>query len=160
MDLPSVLEKSTSIGLSIGAVLPLIAAVILRPHWSSDVKHGIVGALAAVSGLGTVAATGSLTSSTLLNVSTITAVYAASQLAYTALWHKYGIAQTIETKTSPLNCPDNALCNVVHGICEKCEKWLGLTVDPAQPADTGGADAAPAEGSTSTASTSTDPSAP
>jgi len=103
MDLNNLVLNSTGIGAGIGAALPLLIAVLLRPHWSAAVKHWIVGGLAVLSGVGTVAAQGGFntSSSPLALIGAISAVYAASQIAYAGLWHPTGIAPSIETATSP-----------------------------------------------------------
>ncbi|MFJ5121951.1 hypothetical protein [Kitasatospora sp. NPDC088548] len=107
MDLNTLVLNSAGYGAAAGAALPLVASVVLRPHWSPEVKHWIVMALSVVSGLATVAAQGQITSdySPGAVIAAVAAVYAASQLAYIGLWHRTGLPQRIETATSPTPGP-------------------------------------------------------
>lgn len=126
MDLTNLWAQSAGIGASAGIFLPLIAAVVLRPHWTAATKQWIVGALSILVGLGTVAATGAFSGGPVLSAATVAAVFAASQVAHTALWHKYGITQAIEVKTSPT--PLEEIAGLIMSGKLQLNKALGESV--------------------------------
>ncbi|MFJ3793554.1 hypothetical protein [Kitasatospora sp. NPDC090091] len=103
MNLNSLVVHSAGYGAAVGSVLPLIAAVVLRPHWSPTAKRVIVGILAGVSGVATVAAQGGLSDAASPGAlfTALAAVLATSEVSYAALWHRSGIAPKIEVATSP-----------------------------------------------------------
>lgn len=131
MTFSTVLAHSAAYGAAVGSVLPLVAAVILRPHWSKTVKHRIVGVLAVIAGISTVAAQGVFTDTTSLAELvaqvglTGFAIIAACEAAYTTLWHRFGIAQVLEVATSPapkaLDCGGQCATRAAGGLClEPC----------------------------------------
>lgn len=125
MDLSSLWAQSAGFGATAGVFLPPVAAVVLRPHWMAATKQHIVMCLSVLSGLVTVAAAGAFAEGPVLSAATVAAVYAASQVTYKVLWHRYGITQTIETRTSPTaGCPVG--CPIESGLCLRCERWLGV----------------------------------
>ncbi|MFE2723891.1 hypothetical protein [Kitasatospora sp. NPDC059327] len=103
MNLNDLVVHSAGYGAAVGSVLPLVAAVVLRPHWSATVKRAIVGVLAGISGTATVAAQGGFsdTVSPVALLAAVAAVVAASETSYAALWHRSGIAPKLEVATSP-----------------------------------------------------------
>ncbi|MGA5822227.1 hypothetical protein ACPC54_30710 [Kitasatospora sp. NPDC094028] len=103
MNLNNLVVHSAGYGVAVGSALPLVAAVVLRPHWSPKVKTLIVTILAALSGAATVAAQGGFSNpaSPGALLAAGAAVIAASEISYAALWHRYGIAPKIEAATSP-----------------------------------------------------------
>ncbi|WP_431959427.1 hypothetical protein [Actinacidiphila sp. bgisy160] len=131
MTFSHVLAHSAAYGAAVGSVLPLVAAVILRPHWSKGVKQGIVVVLAVIAGFSTVAASGAFTDATSLaelvaqGGLTGFAVIAACEAAYSALWHRFGIAQALEVATSPapkaVDCGGQCATRAAGGLClEPC----------------------------------------
>jgi hypothetical protein len=97
----STLDSLTA-GAQVGAVLPLLTAVVQRPAWSEQAKKRVAVVIALLAGVFTVAAEGGwtqfqhghLTAATLLGVMT------ASQASYDLLWKPSRVAPWIEAKTS------------------------------------------------------------
>lgn len=89
-------------GVQVGALLPLLTAVVQRPAWSAKYKKVVAVVTALVAGIATVAATGGwdqfqhgkITAATLL------AVLAASQTSYDLLWKPSTLAPMIEAATT------------------------------------------------------------
>ncbi|MFD7830712.1 hypothetical protein [Streptomyces sp. MJM8645] len=104
MNLDSLVVHSAGYGAAVGSVLPILAAIVLRPHWSPKAKQMIVGVLAGISGAATVAAQGGFSDPVRPGalLTAIVAVFAASEVSYAALWHRSGIAPKIEIATSPV----------------------------------------------------------
>jgi hypothetical protein len=137
MDLSSLWAQTPAYGVAAGAALPLVAAVVLRPHWAAATKQRIVMTLSLLSGLATVAGTGAFSKGPVLTAATVATVYVAGQAAYKGLWHPVGIAQAIETSTSPKPALCTGKCVIQSGTCLTCSAFLG---GPAVVADDDGED--------------------
>lgn len=93
---------SLSTGVQVGAVLPLLTAVVQRPAWSERYKKVVAVVAAVVAGVVAVAADcswdqfqhGKLTAATILGV------LAASQTSYDLVWKPSKLAPIIEAITS------------------------------------------------------------
>lgn len=96
------LDALTS-GVSVGAVLPLLTAVVQRPAWSAKWKKVVAVAVAVVGGVGTVAAHGGLAQLQHghVTVATLLGVLAASQTTYDLVWKPSNLAPMIEALTTP-----------------------------------------------------------
>ncbi|WP_328333310.1 MULTISPECIES: hypothetical protein [unclassified Streptomyces] len=94
---------SITTGAQVGAILPLLTAIVQRPAWSAEVKKAVAVVLALVAGVGTVAASGGWEQfqHSTLAVATITAVLAASQTTYDLIWKPSKVAPAIESVTTP-----------------------------------------------------------
>ncbi|NEA53605.1 hypothetical protein G3I60_05390 [Streptomyces sp. SID13666] len=90
-------------GAEIGALLPLLTAVVQRPAWSAPIKRVVAVVVALVAGVIAVLGTGGLAQLThgIPTMATIMAVLAASQASYDLVWKPAGVAPTIESATSP-----------------------------------------------------------
>lgn len=82
----------------IGAMLPLLIAVVNRPQWTAQMKQIIGIAVAAIGGIGTVLASGNFDAQNWLV--TLVAVIGASQAAYALIWKPTKVAPKIEQATS------------------------------------------------------------
>lgn len=98
----STLDSITS-GALVGALLPLLTAVVQRPAWSAEVKKVVAVVIALVAGVATVAASGGWEQFQhgTLTFATVTAVLAASQATYDLIWKPSKVAPAIESVTSP-----------------------------------------------------------
>ncbi|GHG80136.1 hypothetical protein [Streptomyces griseocarneus] len=98
----STLDSITT-GAQVGALLPLLTAIVQRPAWSAEVKKVVAVVLALVAGVVTVAASGGWAQFQhgTLTFATLTAVLAASQATYDLLWKPSKVAPVIESVTSP-----------------------------------------------------------
>ncbi|MFM9647740.1 hypothetical protein ACKI1S_16530 [Streptomyces galilaeus] len=94
--------ESLSTGAQVGAVLPLLTAVVQKPAWSAKVKKIVAVVAALIAGVFAVAAEGGwdqfqhghLTAATLLGV------LAASQTSYDLVWKPSKLAPMIEALTT------------------------------------------------------------
>jgi peptidoglycan/LPS O-acetylase OafA/YrhL len=94
--------ESLSTGAQVGAVLPLLTAVVQKPAWSAKYKKVVAVVAALVVGVFAVAADGGwdqfqhghLTAATLLGV------LAASQTSYDLVWKPSKLAPWIEALTT------------------------------------------------------------
>ncbi|MGG7574076.1 hypothetical protein [Streptomyces sirii] len=98
----STLDSITT-GAQVGALLPLLTAIVQRPAWSTEVKKVVAVVLALVAGVVTVAASGGWEQFQhgTLTFATLTAVLAASQSTYDLVWKPSKVAPAIESVTSP-----------------------------------------------------------
>ncbi|WP_413100926.1 hypothetical protein [Streptomyces sp. Inha503] len=98
----STLDSITT-GAQIGALLPLVTALVQRPAWSADVKKVVAVVLALVAGVITVATSGGWEQfeNGTMTFATIAAVLAASQSTYDLIWKPSKVAPAIEAVTSP-----------------------------------------------------------
>ncbi|MFD3514924.1 hypothetical protein [Streptomyces sp. NPDC058657] len=94
---------SLTTGAQVGALLPLLTAIVQRPSWSAEVKKGVAVILALVAGVVTVAASGGWGQFQhgALTFATLTAVLAASQTTYDLFWKPSKIAPLVESATTP-----------------------------------------------------------
>ncbi|MFD0352998.1 hypothetical protein ACFVHW_04500 [Streptomyces sp. NPDC127110] len=94
-------------GSAVGAFLPLLTAVVQRPHWSVRTKKIVAVITALVAGVVTVAYVGGPEQFQhgLPTFATLAAVLAASQSAYDLVWKPTSIAPVIEAVTSPNSAP-------------------------------------------------------
>ena len=83
----------------LGILLPLLVSVINQPWLSVSAKHAVAVALAIVVGSATVFFTGAPLSWATIGTA-VSAVYAASQFAYSVLWRPTGVSPAIESATS------------------------------------------------------------
>lgn len=92
-----------AVGSGVGALLPLLTAIVQQPFWSPSVKRIVAVVLALGAGVITVVSTGGLDQFThgLPTLGTLAAVLAASQAAHDLLWKPSTITSRIESKTSP-----------------------------------------------------------
>ncbi|WP_328736522.1 hypothetical protein [Streptomyces bobili] len=94
--------ESLSTGAQVGAVLPLLTAVVQKPAWSAKAKKIVAVVAALVAGVFAVAVEGGwdqfqhghLTAATLLGV------LAASQTSYDLVWKPSKLAPMIEALTT------------------------------------------------------------
>lgn len=98
------LVDSLTTGAQVGALLPLLTAIVQRPAWSAQVKKIVAVVLALVAGVVTVAASGGWAQfqQGSLTFATIIAVLTVSQSTYDLLWKPSGIAPVIERVTTPI----------------------------------------------------------
>ncbi|WP_329317399.1 hypothetical protein OG723_44240 (plasmid) [Streptomyces sp. NBC_01278] len=91
-----------AVGSGVGAVLPLLTAVVQQPHWNARAKRIVAIIAAALAGAVTVASTGGVEQFThgIPTLGTIIAVLAASQAAHDLLWKPSTISSKIESKTA------------------------------------------------------------
>ncbi|MGW3627862.1 hypothetical protein [Streptomyces sp. NPDC000880] len=95
--------ESITAGTQVGALLPLLTAVVQRPAWTAQVKKIVAVVVAVVAGVVTVAGTGGWEQfqHSALTMTTILAVLAASQTTYDLVWKPSTLAPLIEAVTSP-----------------------------------------------------------
>lgn len=100
---------SLTTGAQVGALLPLLTAVVQRPAWSADTKKVVAVVAALVAGVATVAGTGGLEQLQhgRPTLATITGVLVASQASYDVLWKPAKLAPWIEAVTTRRR-PDQA----------------------------------------------------
>jgi uncharacterized membrane protein YedE/YeeE len=94
--------ESVATGAQVGALLPLLTAVVQRPAWSAGLKKVVAVLVALVAGVVTVATAGgwdqfrhgNLTTATILTV------LAVSQASYDLVWKPSTLAPVIEAVTT------------------------------------------------------------
>ncbi|MFE1289613.1 hypothetical protein [Streptomyces sp. NPDC058751] len=93
---------SVAVGSGVGAVLPLLTAVVQQPFWSARVKRIVAVVVAGIAGVVTVASTGGLDQFThgVPALGTIGAVLAASQAAHDLVWKPSAVTTVIESRTA------------------------------------------------------------
>ncbi|MEW1657850.1 hypothetical protein [Streptomyces sp. NPDC093707] len=89
-------------GTAVGALLPLLTAIVQQPHWSASVKRVVAVVVALIGGVITVASTGGtgLFSQGLPTLGTLAAVLAASQATFDLVWQPSTVTGRIEAKTA------------------------------------------------------------
>ncbi|MFD9394130.1 hypothetical protein ACFWBB_26360 [Streptomyces sp. NPDC060000] len=94
--------ESLSTGVQVGAVLPLLTAVVQRPAWSAKYKKVVAVVAALVAGVVAVAADGGWDQFTHGKLTTVTilGVLAASQTSYDLVWKPSKLAPIIEALTT------------------------------------------------------------
>jgi hypothetical protein len=94
--------ETLAAGSGVGAVLPLLIAVVQQPFWSARVKRIVAVVVAGIAGVVTVASTGGLDQFThgIPTLGTIGAVLAASQAAHDLVWKPSTLTDVIESKTA------------------------------------------------------------
>lgn len=95
--------QTVATGSAVGGFLPLLTAVVQRPHWSAQAKQLVAVAVALVAGVVTVISSGGLSQfqDGWLSAGTLGAVVAASQAAYDLIWKPSSLAPAIESATTP-----------------------------------------------------------
>lgn len=98
----SAMLESLSTSAQVGAVLPLLTAVVQRPAWSEKNKRIVAVVAALVAGVATVAADGgwSQFQHGRLTAVTVLSVLAASQTSYDLFWKPSKLAPWIEALTT------------------------------------------------------------
>ncbi|MFB6505603.1 hypothetical protein ACFC07_22070 [Streptomyces sp. NPDC056099] len=93
---------SIATGSAVGALLPLVTAVVQQPRWSAHVKKAVAVASALIAGVVTVVSVGGLDQFThgVPTLATFVGLLAASQSAYDLIWKPTGVAPVIESATS------------------------------------------------------------
>ncbi|WP_030372352.1 hypothetical protein [Streptomyces rimosus] len=99
--------QTIATGSGIGGLLPLLTAIVQRPHWSVGTKKIVAVVMAVVTGVITVISSGGLDQFQhgWLTFGTVGAVVAASQAAYDLIWKPSSLAPAIESATSPKRAP-------------------------------------------------------
>ncbi|MEU0857427.1 hypothetical protein ABZ352_18585 [Streptomyces griseofuscus] len=93
-------------GSAVGGLLPLLTAVVQRPHWAVPIKKAVAVVMALVAGIVTVVSADGLDQFQHgAALATLATVVAASQSAYDLIWKPTQIGPTIETATSPKSAP-------------------------------------------------------
>ncbi|MFM9697910.1 hypothetical protein [Streptomyces europaeiscabiei] len=94
--------ESLSTGVQVGAVLPLLTAVVQRPAWPAKAKQVIAVVAALVAGVVAVAAEGGWGQFQHGQLTTVTilGVLAASQTSYDLVWKPSKLAPWIEALTT------------------------------------------------------------
>ncbi|MFF8696265.1 hypothetical protein ACF08W_29040 [Streptomyces sp. NPDC015144] len=89
-------------GVQVGAVLPLLTAVVQRPAWSAKAKKVVAVLAALLAGVATVATDGGWDQFQhgKLTAATFFGVLAASQTSYDLLWKPTKLAPWIEALTT------------------------------------------------------------
>ncbi|WP_404949129.1 hypothetical protein HFP70_35695 [Streptomyces sp. ARC14] len=95
--------QTIAAGSGVGGLLPLVTAIVQRPHWSVQTKQLVAVVVALVAGVATVVSSGGLAQfeNGWLSIGTIGAVLAASQAAYDLIWKPTSLAPAIESATTP-----------------------------------------------------------
>ncbi|MEU7228945.1 hypothetical protein [Streptomyces chrestomyceticus] len=95
--------QTIATGSGVGGLLPLLTAIVQRPHWSAGIKQIVAVAMALIAGVTTVISSGGLDllQHGWLTFGTIGAVIAASQAAYDLIWKPSSLAPAIESATTP-----------------------------------------------------------
>lgn len=93
---------SLSTGAQVGAVLPLLTAVVQKPAWSAKYKKVVAVVTALVAGVFAVAADGGWAQFQhgQLTAATFLGVLAASQTSYDLVWKPSKLAPMIESMTA------------------------------------------------------------
>ncbi|MFE1206339.1 hypothetical protein ACFW5V_32150 [Streptomyces sp. NPDC058762] len=94
--------EALSTGVQVGAVLPLLTAVVQRPAWSATYKKVVAVISALIAGVATVAADGGWDQFQhgKLTMTTVLGVLAASQTSYDLLWKPSKLAPWVEALTA------------------------------------------------------------
>ncbi|MEU3501189.1 hypothetical protein ABZ726_10585 [Streptomyces hundungensis] len=94
---------TVAVGSSVGALLPLLTAIVQQPAWAPSVKRAVAVVVALIGGVVTVAGTGGLEQFThgIPTLGALAAVLAASQATHDLVWKPSTITSRIETATSP-----------------------------------------------------------
>ncbi|MER7951985.1 hypothetical protein ABTY59_31800 [Streptomyces sp. NPDC096079] len=94
--------NSLATGLQVGAVLPLLTAVVQRPNWSARYKRIVAVFASLVAGTAAVAADGGWSQFQQGKLTTVTVlgVLVAAQTSYDLLWKPSKLAPVIEAATS------------------------------------------------------------
>jgi hypothetical protein len=98
----STLEAVTT-GSAVGALLPLLTAIVQQPQWPARGKKIVATLVAILGGLVTVASVGGLEQFQhgVPTLGTMAAVLAVSQSTYDLIWKPSRIAPAIEAATNP-----------------------------------------------------------
>ncbi|MYX26737.1 hypothetical protein GTY75_08650 [Streptomyces sp. SID8381] len=101
---------SVAAGSGVGAVLPLLTAIVQQPFWSARVKRIVAVVVAGIAGVVTVASTSGLDQFThgIPTLGTIGAVLAASQAAHDLVWKPSAVTDVIESKTAVYRAESSA----------------------------------------------------
>jgi peptidoglycan/LPS O-acetylase OafA/YrhL len=94
--------ESLSTGFQVGAVLPLLTAIVQRPAWSAQYKKIVAVITALVAGVVAVAVEGGWDQFQhgKLTMATLLGVLAASQTSYDLVWKPSKLAPMIESLTA------------------------------------------------------------
>lgn len=88
--------------LSVGALLPLLIAVVNQPHWSARTRTILSVLVSGIGGLVTyVSQEGLNFDSASAVIAVVVGVILASASTYQTIWKPVGIARKIENSTSP-----------------------------------------------------------
>lgn len=90
-------DNTLAVALLVGALLPLVTAVIQQPGWSKKTRSAVGLLVSLVAGIGTAAAGGDLDWSG-DPIATVAAVMAAAEAAYEKLWQPT-VAPAVERAT-------------------------------------------------------------
>lgn len=95
--------NSVTVGAQVGALLPLITAVVQRRAWSARRKKAVAVLVSVLAGAATVAADGGWSQfySGKLTTVTVLSVVVAAQASYGLFWKPTRVAPIIEALTSP-----------------------------------------------------------
>ncbi|WP_433860134.1 hypothetical protein [Streptomyces kronopolitis] len=93
---------SIATGSAVGALLPLLTAVVQQPRWSAPMKKVVAVASALIAGVVTVVSVGGLEQFQhgVPTLATFVGLLAASQSAYDLIWKPTRVAPAIESATS------------------------------------------------------------
>ena len=128
----TVTAELVAIVLSVGSVLPLLTAVLQRPHWSDRARTVIGVLLSVLAGAATYLATEGLdVSSPSRIVGVIVGVVLAAASSYKTVWKPSGIAPAIERATTPKVAEDG------EPDYDDVEEPHGLDAGGDAPADDG-----------------------
>jgi VIT1/CCC1 family predicted Fe2+/Mn2+ transporter len=83
----------------VGAVLPLLIAVVVRSHWTSQLKGAVTVASCLLVGGVTALVSGYLDGISIMR--SVLVVLFSTVLTYATLWYPSGIAPAIEEATTP-----------------------------------------------------------
>lgn len=98
----------TQSGLLVGALLPLLTAVVQQPRWSRRQRSLAAAGLSLAAGVVVVLLGGGFAHGLEDPLFTIAAVMAAAEATYEKVWQPKGVAAAIERVTSPAPSPETA----------------------------------------------------
>lgn len=128
------LTDSTTWGLILGVVLPLLTAVVQQPRWTNGQRKVVAALIAILAGVLTALANGALDEGQTV-LSTIAAILVSSQTTYQHLW-KNGPATSIEYATSSADAGPGAVSSrsaEYDGGYDPTEEPEDVAGDPAAP---------------------------
>lgn len=94
------MTETVTVAAILGALAPLVVAVLNRTSWSTELKQIVAIGAAIALALIALAVTGGFTGVTDVGA-LILLVVGTSQAAYALVWKPMGVAPAIEAKTSP-----------------------------------------------------------
>lgn len=100
MDIDPTLTSLALYLLTSSIVAPFVTMLINRPTWSRGVRQGVAAVISIVAAVAVLMLTGGV-DSLLQGATSVLMILGVSTVAYEAIWKPTGVAESVETATSP-----------------------------------------------------------